>query len=156
MSLLCYDFTKPIDFQLVSRCSLEWQEKAKMYPSDYQPLTAACGFLVYFILCHMLLISKLHFCLYVRSVMGANPVILSTCKIICFIKRIFSFTPTALYCTFGVCACIRVNQPFSHSALCLHAVTGAQNTLNISCLKHKHVSIHRHITPGCTALNQSH
>ena len=58
-----------IDYQMVP---LERREKAQNSPFDYQPLTAAYGSLVYFILCHTLLISKLHFCLSVRSERGCS------------------------------------------------------------------------------------
>ena len=51
---------------------LEGPKKAKIFLSDYQSLMAFFGFLAYFILRHTLLISKLYFCLSVRSDRGCK------------------------------------------------------------------------------------
>ena len=71
-SLSWHSCAKLIDLQWIPKCGLEGSRKAKFSLSDYQPLTADSDFLVYFILCHTLLISKLHFCLSVRSERGCR------------------------------------------------------------------------------------
>jgi len=76
----CNTILQTVDLQPVSKCGPEGPRKAKFPPSDYQQLTAACGFLVYFILCHTLLISKLHFCLSVRSERGCSGIATINCS----------------------------------------------------------------------------
>ena len=72
-----------IDYQMVP---LERRKKAQNSPFDYQPLTTLPRFLVYFIPCHALLISKLHFCLSVRSERDCKMAPKGTFTVVCYAK----------------------------------------------------------------------